>query len=129
MAKLLLVALGGALGTLARYGVNSLAHEKYTGLFPLATLTVNLTGSFIIGLVWGITSGLNINQNLVAFLSIGVLGGFTTFSSYSLETLNLLRVGDYKLALYSVLLNNVAGILLAFLGFMLAKQVLQYYGK
>lgn len=129
MMKLLLIALGGALGTLARYGVSHMAYEKYSGLFPIGTLTVNLTGSFIIGLLWGIANGLSIHSNLLAFLFVGLLGGFTTFSSYSLETLNLLRDGDYKLALYSVLLNNVAGILLAFLGLMLAKQALQYYGK
>lgn len=129
MTKLLLIALGGALGSLARYGVSSIADEKYAGLFPISTLTVNLTGSFIIGLLWGMANGLNIHPNIMAFLFVGLLGGFTTFSSYSLETLNLLRDGDYKLAMYSVLLNNVAGILLAFIGLMLAKQALQYYGK
>jgi CrcB protein len=129
MTKLLLIALGGALGSLARYGVSSIADEKYTGLFPIGTLAVNLTGSFIIGLLWGMANGLSIHPNIMAFLFVGLLGGFTTFSSYSLETLNLLRDGDYKLAMYSVLLNNVAGILLAFIGLMLAKQALQYYGK
>jgi CrcB protein len=129
MIKLILIAAGGALGSLARYGVGSLVHEKYAGLFPLGTLTVNLTGSFIIGVLWGVANGLSMHPNVSAFLFVGLLGGFTTFSSYSLETLNLLRDGDYKLALYSVLLNNVAGILLAFVGLVLARQVLQYYGK
>jgi len=83
---------------------------------------VNLIGSFIIGLLWGMFE----NQpaaNLRTFLFVGVLGGFTTFSAYSIETLNLFRDGNVRLAILNILLNNLLGILLALGGFALAKLI------
>lgn len=123
MAKILLILLGGALGTLARYGASGFAHQKYNGVFPIGTLTVNLVGSFLIGLLWGIAENSTLNPNLRTFLFVGILGGFTTFSTYSLETLNLLRDGAFKLALLNILLNNVLGIVLAFSGLVIAKNI------
>jgi CrcB protein len=123
MAKILLILLGGALGTLARYGASGFAHQKYSGVFPIGTLTVNLVGSFLIGLLWGIAENSTLNPNLRTFLFVGILGGFTTFSTYSLETLSLLRDGAFKLALLNILLNNVLGIVLAFSGLLIAKNI------
>ncbi|MBX2946409.1 MAG: fluoride efflux transporter CrcB [Cyclobacteriaceae bacterium] len=123
MVKLLFIALGGALGSLARYGASGLAHQKYNGVFPVGTLTVNLVGSFLIGLLWGLAENSTLNPNVRTFLFVGILGGFTTFSTFSLETINLLRDGEFKLALVNVLLNNLVGIVLAFVGLMLAKNI------
>ncbi len=123
MVKLLFIALGGALGSLARYGASGLAQQKYNGVFPVGTLTVNLVGSFLIGLLWGLAENSTLNPNVRTFLFVGILGGFTTFSTFSLETLNLLRDGEFKLALVNVLLNNLVGIVLAFVGLMLAKNI------
>lgn len=123
MVKILLILLGGALGTLARYGASGFAQQKYNGVFPVGTLTVNLVGSFLIGLLWGIAENSTLNPNIRTFLFIGILGGFTTFSTFSLETLNLLRDGEFKLALVNILLNNVIGIILAFVGLLLAKNI------
>lgn len=123
MVKLLLIALGGALGSLARYSASGFAQQKYGGVFPVGTLTVNLAGSFLIGLLWGLAENSTLNPNVRTFLFVGILGGFTTFSTFSLETLNLLRDGEFKLALVNILLNNVVGIVLAFVGLMLAKNI------
>ena len=122
MIKLLLILSGGALGSLGRYAVSGLAHRLSTSMFPIGTLAVNLIGSFIIGLLWGAFENTIISPNARSFIFIGVLGGFTTFSTYSLETLNLLRDGEIKLAFLNLALNNILGLLLAFAGLALAKQ-------
>lgn len=121
--KVVLILLGGGIGTLARYGVSGYAFQRYTGLFPVGTLAVNLVGSFLIGLLWGLAEHSAMSPNVRTFLFVGILGGFTTFSTFSLETLNLLRDGELKVALLNVLLNNVLGIALAFVGFILARQI------
>jgi CrcB protein len=123
MTKALLVLSGGAIGSLLRYSVSGLAHKYYGAVFPYGTLAVNLIGSFLIGLLWGLFESFNISSNVRSFLFIGILGGFTTFSSYSLETLNLLRDGELKLAFANILANNILGLLLVFLGFIAAKGV------
>jgi CrcB protein len=119
MMKLVLVMLGGALGTLGRYGVSSLFRNSVSNGFPVGTLVVNLAGSFIIGLLWGLFE--NHSATTRAFLFIGILGGFTTFSAYSIETLTLFREGNVKLALLNILANNVLGVLLALCGFALSR--------
>jgi fluoride exporter len=121
--KILLILIGGALGSLTRYGVSGLVHQKIQGVFPIGTLTVNLAGSFLIGLLWGIAEHSTLSPNARTFLFVGILGGFTTFSTYSLETLNLMRDGEFKIALVNLLLNNVLGIVLAFAGLILAKNI------
>jgi len=124
MLKVLIIAIGGALGTLGRYSLSGFAHRLINPtVFPIGTLAVNLIGSFIIGLLWGLSETSMVSSNMRSFLFIGVLGGFTTFSSFSLETLNMLRDGEMKLAFVNLLLNNVLGIGLAFLGFALTKQL------
>ena len=91
------VALGGAIGSVARYGVNIMTTRLAPGL-PWGTLTVNILGSLIMGLVaaWFALRG---GQHLAPFLMTGVLGGFTTFSAFSLDTLTLWERGDQMLAL------------------------------
>ncbi|MDQ7775584.1 fluoride efflux transporter CrcB [Paracoccus aminovorans] len=103
------VALGGALGSMARYGVNILA-GRVTGL-PLGTLTVNIAGCFAMGLLASVLA-LRGGQHLAPLLLTGVLGGFTTFSAFSLDTLTLWQRGAAGLALgyvaASVLLSLAA---------------------
>jgi fluoride exporter len=124
MLKLLLIAAGGAIGTLGRYLLSGYAHRVTTSaIFPVGTLTVNVLGSLIIGLLWGWFENSVLSPPLRSFLFIGILGGFTTFSTYSLETLNLLRDGELKLAFLNLVLNNILGIGFAFLGFAITKQL------
>ncbi|QOI96184.1 MAG: fluoride efflux transporter CrcB [Flammeovirgaceae bacterium] len=127
--KFVLVLLGGGIGSLIRYSVSGWVHGKYSGVFPLGTLTVNLAGSFLIGVLWALFESATMSPTLRVFLFVGILGGFTTFSTFSLETLSLLRDGEVRTALLNILVNNVGGILLAFAGFSATREVQQLITK
>ena len=111
MIKLLLLALGGALGTLARYGLNGLISDR-VATFPLGTMIVNITGCFVIGVL----SPLTLRSEWRLFLMIGVCGGYTTFSSFGLQTLNLARDGEWFFVAANVIGSNVLGLLAVYLG-------------
>jgi len=117
---------GGALGSLLRYLVSTASLKYFQGTFPMGTLLVNLMGSLLIGLLWALWAKELSPNNLRWFLIIGLLGGFTTFSAFSIETLNLFREGAYRIGLLNILANNLGGIILAFLGFALGKQILNW---
>lgn len=105
------VALGGALGSVARYAVSGIAVRWLGAAFPYGTLFVNVMGSFAIGLLAALVAAdgrPSLGADARAFLLVGVLGGFTTFSSFSLETLNLARSG----ALAPALLNVAGSVVL-----------------
>ncbi len=121
MEKYLVVALGGAFGSVLRYWVSSLDIKYSRGVFPVSTFVVNILGSLVIGLLWGLFERLNFSPLLRVFLFVGILGGFTTFSSFSLENLNLIRDGEYKIAVIYIIFTNVIGLSLAFLGYFLAR--------
>jgi CrcB protein len=109
------VALGGALGSIARYGCAGLAARWVGATFPWGTMFVNLAGSLLIGFLATLTAPdgrLLASPDARAFLLIGVLGGFTTFSSFSLETLNLVRDGEWLSAAANVV-GSVALCLVA----------------
>ena len=117
MIKVLLVGAGGFLGAIARYGLGGLVQDRAGATFPLGTLVVNVVGCFVIGLVSELaeTRGF-LTPESRAFLVIGVLGGFTTFSAFGNETLNLLRERDLALAGANVLLNVVLALGAVWLG-------------
>ena len=121
MFKFLSIALGGAAGALLRYGVSGLISRSFSGGFPLGTLTVNLIGSFLIGLIWGVLEIATISQNLRLFLLIGLLGSFTTFSTFSLENFSMIRDGEYWLVLCNVALSVVLGVMFVFIGFFVSR--------
>ena len=99
MTRVGLVALGGALGSVARYAVGALAAQFLGPAFPWGTLLVNLTGSFLIALVMHLAlTGTVISLELRIFLTTGIMGGFTTYSSFNYETLALLNQRAYWLA-------------------------------
>ena len=125
MAKILFLLAGGAIGTGLRYYVSGLAYRVFDWTFPIGTFAVNVLGSFLIGLLWGLfdEGNLYLSPNIRTFLFIGILGGFTTFSTYMLETLNLFRDGETKLALYNLLANNIGGLIVVILGFLLAREI------
>ena len=109
---------GGAAGTVLRYVFSGFVYRcTAAGVFPAGTLAVNLAGSLVIGFLWGLFELTAVSVNVRLFLLIGVLGGFTTFSTFSLENFSLLRDGEYMLALTNVLLSTLAGILLVFVGY------------
>jgi len=106
MAKLILILLGGALGTGCRFGATSLATYAIGQIpkYPVATFFVNLTGSLLIGFLAELSDArMPVSPEVRAALLVGVLGGYTTFSSFSFETFNLIRDGKLGIAmLYSV---------------------------
>lgn len=121
MMKYFLLAAGGAIGTVFRYSLSGYAYRVTGGIFPWGTLAVNSLGSFVIGVLWGLFEVENMPAQARNFLFIGVLGGFTTFSSFALETMNLFREGELKLALYNVLASNMLALVLVCGGFLLAR--------
>lgn len=120
LIRLLYVAVGGAIGAVLRYGVSGFSHKIMGAAFPWGTLAVNILGSFIIGFLWGIREKTILSTNFKSFIFIGILGSFTTFSSFSLETINLFRNGEIKFALINILATNVLGLTFAILGFLLS---------
>ena len=114
------VALGGALGSVARYACSGLAVRWFGSGFPWGTLFVNVTGSFAIGVLAALLAADGrplLGADARAFAMVGVLGGFTTFSSFSLETLNLVRSGAVGAAGANVALSVVLCLAGAWLGF------------
>ena len=116
----LLVALGGGLGSMLRYGCSLMINTRF---FPWPTLAVNIIGSFLIGLIVAISiKDESFMNNWKLFLATGICGGFTTFSAFSLENMAFLQNGKYLLALLYVLASIVFGITAAFGGFKLIQQ-------
>lgn len=116
-----LVAIGGALGSVARYWISGLITARAAQAFPWGTLVVNVTGSFVIGLLAvlaGESGRLQPNARAFAvqFLMVGVCGGYTTFSAFSLATLKLLQMGQWFAALANVLLSVVLCVIGVWLG-------------
>jgi CrcB protein len=113
----LAVAVGGAAGAVLRYGVNELALNVFGKSFPFGTLLVNILGSFVLGLLYGLfSSGLLATSPWRALMAIGLIGAFTTFSTFSLDTVLLLQQGDWLKAIANVLLNVLLCLTLAWLG-------------
>ena len=100
----ILVGVGGALGSMARHGVNHLIQSRWLSAFPFGIFTINVVGSVAIGVVAGLAASGRWSASVEArtFLVVGVLGGFTTFSSFSLDTLTLIRGGHLGYAMWNV---------------------------
>jgi len=115
--NLLLVGLGGGIGSICRYAASLVIHSRH---FPYATLAVNILGSFIIGLVFALSMQENsLSANWKLFLVTGICGGFTTFSAFSLENMGLLQSGKTGLAFLYIALSIILGIVATFAGYQL----------
>lgn len=117
MLRLFLLLAGGGIGTILRYWLSNLVYRAAGGVFPSGTLAVNLGGSLAIGALWALFEKGALTPNARLFLLTGMLGGFTTFSTFTLESFSLLRNGELKLAAANILVSNAAGIFLVFAGF------------
>jgi CrcB protein len=124
MRQLLLIGLGGALGALLRYGLTGLVHPGTGSSFPWGTLGANLTGCFVIGLLWVTAEEGLLPPWFHTFMFIGLLGAFTTFSTYGLETVHLLRGGEIGPAITNIALSSGLGVPLAIGGIVLGRYVL-----
>jgi len=115
-----IVMIGGGLGSALRYGVSFILTNPQTGTFPVSTLVVNIVGSAVVGLILGLSSKLS--ATTVLFLGTGLCGGFTTFSTFSGETLTMLGEGRYGGALAYVGVSLVGGLASAAAAFALARR-------
>lgn len=118
----LLVALGGALGSVARFGMNNLiSSARFAEVFPWGTLVVNVSGSFVIGFLGAITAPEIAGPRraaIIQFFMVGICGGYTTFSSFSLQTLNLIQERQWLYAAGNVLLSVVVCMIAVWLGWL-----------
>lgn len=118
MDKFLWVGLGGALGAILRYGISLIPFKSH---FPILTLITNILGAFMIGIVVDLFTKERISSSMNLFLKTGVCGGFTTFSTFSLETLTLLEDGFYISAMLYALISVVGCIIGVYLGKIIVK--------
>jgi len=116
----LVILAGGGIGALSRFLLTRWVTSLSGSLFPLGTLAVNLLGSCIIGFLAGLFERYAFSPQIRAFVFVGLLGGFTTFSSYSLETFQLARGPASILAWGNILLSTSAGLVLVAGGYYLA---------
>ncbi|MEG1644081.1 MAG: fluoride efflux transporter CrcB [Bacteroidales bacterium] len=116
MKELIYIAIGGGAGSVLRYAISKFITDSSGKLFPWGTMTVNLLGCLIVGLIIGWIMHHNISEALRLAMIIGFCGGFTTFSSFSVESLNLLRQGYTGLfCLYSGI-SLAGGLILVYVG-------------
>jgi fluoride exporter len=122
MLSFVWVAVGGAIGSVLRFGVNLAAPRLLGNDFPWATLAVNVVGSFLIGLITAFLAEKFVDQpELKLFLTTGVLGGFTTFSAFSLDVFGLMQRGENSTALIYALASVMLSIVAVFAGFMVSR--------
>lgn len=112
MLRVLILALGGALGTVARYGLGELFETRFLG-----TMIVNITGCFVIGLL----SPLTLKSESRLFWMVGFCGGYTTFSTFGLQTVDLARNSDWLRVAVNVLGSNLLGIAAVYLGWLCSR--------
>lgn len=115
--KILLLGAGGFIGSNLRYFTSLAMHSWFKTNFPIGTLSVNVLGSFILGFVFSLTiSGKHLSPDMRLFIGTGLIGALTTFSTFSYETLELLKGHSLRLALYNVFFNLIIGFGACLLG-------------
>lgn len=125
MSTLLYILVGGGFGSVSRYLLSNYIQKFATSLFPIGTLGVNTLGGVFIGILWAFVEMSNLPREIRFFAITGFLGGFTTFSTFSLESMNLLREGEYyNFAIY-VVLNNAFSIIGTIIAFLSTRWLLQ----
>lgn len=122
--RLILIALGGAAGALLRFGMSNATHALLGRDFPYGTLMVNVIGSLTMGFLYVFfVERMDVSPELRAALLIGLLGAFTTFSTFSIETLNLIEAGEQLKAAANILLSVTLSILACWFGLVLGRQL------
>ena len=124
MLAYLWIAIGGALGSTARYWISGVVAEKYVHAFPWNTLVVNVTGSLVIGVFAAMTEPEGrwfASPAVRQFFMVGICGGYTTFSSFSLQTLTLLQQREWLYAVGNAVLSVVLCMIAVWLGYMLGE--------
>jgi CrcB protein len=120
----MLIALGGAAGALLRFGMSNATHALLGRDFPYGTLMVNVIGSLTMGFLYVFfVERMDVSPEIRAALLIGLLGAFTTFSTFSIETLNLIEAGEQLKALANILLSVTLSILACWIGLVVGRQI------
>lgn len=117
MIPILLISAGGFLGAICRYKLSLLLNSQMTGKIPKGTLLINLTGSFLLGLIISADS----SEDVRLLFGTGFMGAFTTFSTFNLEAVKLIQTGAKLKAVLYIMLTYICGITLAFIGFIIGK--------
>ncbi|WP_312472677.1 fluoride efflux transporter CrcB [Neobacillus sp.] len=119
MREMILVALGGFFGAISRFALSKQIQGRNKTSFPLGTLSVNLIGAFLLGLI----SGMQINSRLIALLGIGFMGALTTFSTLNLESEQIRKEKKYPIFYGYLFLSYFLGIILAFCGLLIGRRI------
>ena len=121
--KIFWIALFGAIGTLARYGLQGAVQVRMGSLFPYGTLLINLSGCLLLGFIGQLTMNrMLISADMRMAIAVGLFGGFTTFSSFGWETAKMLEAGEWLRATTYVSASVIAGLLLSVAGIRLANK-------
>ncbi len=121
MKIILAVGIGSCIGGIARYFLTQIIQNKFLSTFPFGTLAVNIIGCLVIGIVFGLSEKGNFNAEWRIFLVTGILGGFTTFSSFSNESVGMLRDGQLWYAFVYIATSVLVGVLATFTGISIIK--------
>ncbi len=121
MRLILAIGAGSFIGGISRYLLSLFIQNRIDTTFPFGTLTVNILGCFLIGVVFGFADRGNMSQEWRLFLATGILGGFTTLSAFSNETVGMMRDGQFWYALSYVVSSIVIGLVATFIGIMIVK--------
>jgi CrcB protein len=122
MWRVVFIGLAGLVGTLGRYWLSGLAARRFGETFPVGTLLVNVLGCFLAGfLLYLMQERLLVNQTVRTVVLIGFLGGFTTFSSFGLQTFTLIRDSEFAFAALNIVVSNLVGLLMVWVGYTLAR--------
>ncbi len=121
--QLLVVGCGGFAGAILRYLVSGWAQGLFKSGFPYGTMTVNAIGSLVLGFLAGVSQNAIVSPTVRMFLGIGLLGAFTTFSTFSYETMMLIRTGSFFEAFLNVAVSIFIGLLLVYAGFVAGQAI------
>ncbi|NOX87061.1 MAG: fluoride efflux transporter CrcB [Chlorobi bacterium] len=121
--KVLLISIGGSIGAVFRYLIFVLFEKSTTSTFPWPTLVINITGAFVIGFLWGWFDRLYVAPGIRMLIFIGILGSFTTFSTFAFDVFSLVHDGQIKNVIFYILGTNILGIGLAFVGFYITRLI------
>ncbi len=122
LIKFLIVFFGAGFGGGFRYVISAAVNKLFGGYFPLGTLSVNVIGSFLLGLlIFGLDAKSLLGNEMKLFLAIGFCGGFTTFSTFSFETIMLLKSTEYLLAGMNIILNLILTLLALYIAYIITK--------
>ena len=124
MLNLIIIGIGGFIGAILRYIISGFFYDLYGDKFPYGTLAVNLIGCFALGFFITMAEGkFIISPQMRSFAAIGLLGAFTTFSTFSFETLALLQNELYTSAFFNILISVIVGLIAVWAGMVLAKLI------